>query len=116
MRPSTCSRRVPPATPIELTQFELGERRERNRRGRRRRRDSRSPSRTRSLPTHRADPGSRGGRGARRPQSRRLSSSPQLDAADRQIVGLLLASGSAGEAPPRELAQLLLLAGRLLSF
>ena len=35
-----------------------------------------------------------------------------LDAADGQIVGLLLASGSAGEAPPRELAQLLLLAAR----
>jgi diguanylate cyclase len=39
-----------------------------------------------------------------------------LDAADGQIVGLLLASGSAGEAPPRELAQLLLLAARLLSY
>ena len=39
-----------------------------------------------------------------------------LDAADGQIVGLLLASGSAGQAPPRELAQLLLLAARLLSY
>ena len=39
-----------------------------------------------------------------------------LDAADGQSSGLLLASGSAGEAPPRELAQLLLLAARLLSY
>ena len=39
-----------------------------------------------------------------------------LDAADGRVVGVLLATGADGEAPPRQIAQLLLVGARLLSY
>jgi GGDEF domain-containing protein len=39
-----------------------------------------------------------------------------LDAADGRVVGVLLATGANGDAPPRQLAQLLLVGARLLSY
>jgi diguanylate cyclase (GGDEF)-like protein len=39
-----------------------------------------------------------------------------LDAADGRVVGMLLATGADGEAPPRQIAQLLLVGARLLSY
>ena len=39
-----------------------------------------------------------------------------LDAADGSVVGVLLVSGPAGEAPPRQAAQLILIGARLLSY
>jgi diguanylate cyclase (GGDEF)-like protein len=39
-----------------------------------------------------------------------------LDAADGRVVGVLLATGAEGAAPPREIAQLLLVGARLLSY
>lgn len=39
-----------------------------------------------------------------------------LDAADGRVVGLLLATGAGGQAPPREVAQLLLVGARLLTY
>jgi diguanylate cyclase (GGDEF)-like protein len=39
-----------------------------------------------------------------------------LDAADGRVVGVLLATGPGGEAPPRQAAQLLLVGARLLSY
>jgi diguanylate cyclase (GGDEF)-like protein len=39
-----------------------------------------------------------------------------LDAADGSVVGLLLATGPGGDAPPRDIAQLILVGARLLSY
>jgi hypothetical protein len=39
-----------------------------------------------------------------------------LDAADGRVVGVLLATGAEGAAPPREIAQLVLVGARLLSY
>jgi diguanylate cyclase (GGDEF)-like protein len=39
-----------------------------------------------------------------------------LDAADGRVIGVLLATGADGEAPPRQIAQLLLVGARLLSY